>query len=57
MDELKVTADEFKKSVLNKKISVIGMGISNRPLIKYLIEYGADVTAYDRRTKEELGDI
>ena len=52
-----MTADEFKKSVLNKKISVIGMGISNRPLIKYLIEYGADVTAYDRRTKEELGDI
>lgn len=52
-----MTADEFKKSVLNKKISVIGMGISNRPLIKYLVKNGAEVTAYDRRTEEELGEI
>ncbi|HAL63003.1 MAG TPA: UDP-N-acetylmuramoyl-L-alanine--D-glutamate ligase [Clostridiales bacterium] len=49
--------EEFKKSVKGKKIAVIGIGISNRPLIKYLKEAGAVVTAYDKRTKEELGEV
>ncbi len=49
--------DMFKKEVFNKNISVIGMGISNRPLIKYLVSLGAKVTAYDMRTPEKLGDI
>lgn len=49
--------DIFKKEVFNKNISVIGMGISNRPLIKYLVSLGAKVTAYDMRTPEKLGDI
>lgn len=48
---------EFKSSVLGKNISVIGVGISNRPLIKLLVEAGAKVTAYDRRTAEQLGEI
>ena len=48
--------DEFKNDVKGKKITVIGIGISNMPLIKYLAELGADVTACDRRTKEDLGD-
>ena len=52
-----MSLDAFKKEVLNKNISVIGMGISNRPLIKYLLELGANVTAYDMRDKEKLGDI
>ncbi len=45
---------EFKNAVLGKDIAVIGLGISNTPLIKYLIRLGARVTGYDRRTKEEL---
>ncbi|MBQ7986308.1 MAG: UDP-N-acetylmuramoyl-L-alanine--D-glutamate ligase, partial [Clostridia bacterium] len=52
-----MTVDMFKKEVFNKNISVIGMGISNRPLIKYLVSLGAKVTAYDMRTPEKLGDI
>ena len=52
-----MSLDTFKKEVLNKNISVIGMGISNRPLIKYLLELGANVTVYDMRDKEKLGDI
>lgn len=52
-----MTVKEFKDSVKNKKIAVIGIGISNRPLIKYLKDAGAEVTAYDKRTKEELGEI
>ncbi|MCD8180909.1 MAG: UDP-N-acetylmuramoyl-L-alanine--D-glutamate ligase [Firmicutes bacterium] len=47
--------EEFKNSVKNKKVTVIGIGISNLPLIKYLSALGADVTACDRRSKEDLG--
>ena len=49
--------NEFKKSVYNRNVSVIGLGISNRPLIKYLVKLGANVVGYDRRTKEQLGEI
>ena len=48
---------EFKKEILRKDIAVIGMGISNRPLIKYLVKHGAKVTAYDMRSREKLGEI
>lgn len=49
--------EDYKKSVKDKKIAVIGIGVSNRPLIRFLKEAGAEVTAYDKRTKEELGEI
>ena len=48
---------EFKALVYDKNISVIGLGISNRPLIKYLVTLGAKVTGYDKRTREQLGEI
>jgi len=49
--------EKFKEYVKGKKISVIGIGISNRPLIKYLVSLGAVVTAYDKKSKDALGDI
>lgn len=48
---------EFNKKIAGKNITVIGIGISNRPLIKYLAEHNASVTACDKRTEEDLGDI
>lgn len=48
--------DEFKDNVKGKNITVIGIGISNLPLIKYLTQLGANVTACDRRSREDLGD-
>ncbi|MBQ7573775.1 MAG: UDP-N-acetylmuramoyl-L-alanine--D-glutamate ligase [Clostridia bacterium] len=47
--------DEFKNSVKGKNITVIGIGISNLPLIKYLVSLGANVKACDKRSKEDLG--
>lgn len=47
--------DEFKEKVKGKNITVIGIGISNLPLIKYLSALGANVTACDKRSAEELG--
>lgn len=49
-------ADLFKESINGKNITVIGIGISNLPLIKYLVAAGADVTACDAHDAEWLGD-
>ena len=48
--------DEFKYNVAGKNITVIGIGKSNLPLIKYLVSLGANVTACDRRSAEDLGE-
>ena len=41
--------DQFKNRVCGKSVAVIGLGISNRPLIKQLTALGAKVTARDRK--------
>lgn len=48
--------EAFKKYVCGKHISVVGIGISNLPLIKMLSENGAIVTACDKKSCEELGE-
>lgn len=47
----------FKESVAGKKIAVVGIGVSNTPLIKFLRKLGAQVAAFDRKTEKQLGDI
>lgn len=39
--------EDWKRSIKGKKAAVIGVGISNRPLIKWLYSLGAEVTAFD----------
>ena len=48
--------EEFKQNIKGKRVTVIGIGISNLPLIKYLVSNGAIVTACDRHDREWLGD-
>ena len=48
---------EFKKFIKNKNVAVVGIGVSNIPLINFLLTLGANVTAFDRKTKEELGYV
>ncbi len=48
--------EQFKKDVKTKKIAVLGIGISNIPLIKYLVNLGVDVTAFDKNSMENLKD-
>ena len=52
-----MVAAEYKKSIKDKKISVVGVGVSNIPLIRFLIEGGALVTAHDKRSADQLGEI
>ena len=49
-----MTLSEYIDSVKSKSIAVIGIGVSNTPLIELLAESGCDVTACDRRSLEEL---
>ena len=48
--------EEFEAKMKSKKVTVIGIGISNIPLIKYLIKLGADVLACDKRSADKLGN-
>lgn len=45
---------EFKKNIVNKKVAVLGMGVSNTPLIKYLASMGVDITAFDKSDESKL---
>lgn len=51
----------MKKSITLSKlrqtpVTVIGLGVSNLPLIDFLLAHGATVTARDQKTYEALGD-
>ncbi|MBQ4146036.1 MAG: UDP-N-acetylmuramoyl-L-alanine--D-glutamate ligase, partial [Clostridia bacterium] len=48
---------EWRKQIKNREVAVIGIGVSNLPLIRLLVECGAKVTAHDKRNKEQLEDI
>jgi len=43
--------------VKKERCAVVGIGVSNRPLIDFLLSHGAEVTAYDKKEKEDLGGI
>lgn len=49
-------ADLFRQRIKGKDITVIGIGISNLPLIKYLVAAGANVTACDAHDADWLGE-
>ncbi len=46
----------FKAEMKDKRVTVLGIGISNLPLIRFLSQLGAVITAADKRTEEQLGD-
>ena len=46
--------EQYFASLRGKKIAVLGLGVSNRPLVKLLLEFGCDVTGCDRTPREKL---
>ena len=48
---------DFKNNVKGKSVTVLGIGVSNTPLIEYLVNCGAKVSACDKRDEEALGDV
>jgi len=49
--------EDYRNYLNGKNVTVIGVGISNIPLIKFLLKSNIKLTALDKRTKEELGDV
>lgn len=54
---MKKQFSEFKEFIKGKNVAVVGIGVSNIPLIRFLVKLGAKVTAFDKKNREELGDI
>ena len=48
--------DEYFRSLRGKKILVMGLGVSNRPLVRMLLAYGCDVTGCDKTPREQFDD-
>lgn len=46
--------NNFKNYIKNKRVAVLGIGISNTPLIKYLCNLGVNVTAFDMAERDKL---
>lgn len=51
-----MTVSEYLTSLKNKRVAVIGIGVSNTPLIRMLLGAGIDVTACDKNNRDGLGD-
>ena len=51
-----LTLFEYAESLRGKRIAVIGIGVSNLPLLELLLSHGCDVTACDVRTREQMGE-
>ena len=49
-----MTFNEYFTSIKDKKIAVLGLGVSNRPLVRLLLEFGCNVTGCDRTEREKL---
>lgn len=49
--------ESYLKSLKGKRIAVIGIGVSNTPLIRLLCKAGLSVTACDKNSRETLGGV
>ena len=45
--------EEYFSSLQGKKIAVLGLGVSNRPLVRLLLQFGCDVTGCDKVEREK----
>ena len=52
MENLKLKA--FENNIKGKRVAVIGLGVSNIPLIDYLYELDARVSVFDERDEEKI---
>ena len=50
------TIKEYLSELSGRRVTVIGMGVSNIPLIKMLLRAGVEVTVRDRSSRERLAE-
>lgn len=46
--------EEFKEYIYGRKVAIIGLGVSNVPLLRFLYDLGAIITVFDNRTVENM---
>lgn len=46
--------DDFEKYLSNKKVAIIGLGVSNLPMLDYLHNLGANVSVFDKKSEENF---
>ena len=52
-----MTLQEYVSSIRSKTVAVVGIGVSNTPLIRLLASAGVAVTACDKRDRAALGEL
>lgn len=48
--------EEFNRFIVGKNIAIIGIGVSNIPLLDYFYKHNAKVTVFDHRTIAEIDE-
>ena len=56
MEYINKKLNEFEDSINGKKVAIIGLGISNKPLIEYLYKLNAKITVFDNRTQDKIDE-
>lgn len=51
---MKQNFENFKANIKNKHVAIVGIGISNTPIINFLLRFGCKITLFDKRNIEEF---
>ena len=54
MEYINEKLNEFNKNIAGKKVAIIGLGVSNKPLIRYLYDLNTKLTVFDGRESEKI---
>lgn len=57
MEFINEKLNDFNRFLRGKKVAIIGLGVSNIPLIAYMSEFEADVTVFDKREIDYIEKI
>ncbi len=49
-----IKLEEFKSYLNNRKVAIIGIGVSNLPLIEYLYNLNSKITVFDKRNIDQI---
>lgn len=49
--------ERLREKVSGRRIAVLGIGVSNTPVIDLLLRLGASVIAHDQKSRDALGDL
>lgn len=50
-------AKRFFEEIKNKRIAVVGIGVTNTDVVRLLCAHGALVTVHDKRTRDKVGGV